>query len=80
MVVDESVDDLEGEFEVRCEPVAASTARAAGNRIGSLPARQQDMIFPRAHDSRTAKALASYLTTASFVDWGMEVLGLDVHI
>ncbi|MCY1428812.1 hypothetical protein D9M71_447090 [compost metagenome] len=79
-VVDESVEDLVGEFEVSSEPAAASAARASGNRIGSLPARQQDMIYPRAHSSRTAKALASYLTTASFVDWDMEVLGLDLHI
>jgi len=27
-----------------------------------------------------ANALASYLTTAGFVDWDMEVLGLDLHI
>ncbi len=27
-----------------------------------------------------ATALASYLTTAGFVEWDMEVLGLDIHI
>jgi hypothetical protein len=27
-----------------------------------------------------ANALASYLTTAGFVDWDMEVVGLDLHI
>jgi hypothetical protein len=27
-----------------------------------------------------ATALASYLSTAGFVDWDMEVLGLDLYI
>jgi hypothetical protein len=30
--------------------------------------------------TRVAHALTSYLTTSTFVDWEMEVLGLDVHI
>ena len=38
------------------------------------------MVFPRARDRRTANALASYLSTAGFTDWDMEVLGLDLYI
>lgn len=38
------------------------------------------MIFPRARDRRTATALASYLSTAGFTDWDMEVMGLDLYI
>ncbi|MBC3480075.1 MULTISPECIES: hypothetical protein [unclassified Pseudomonas] len=53
---------------------------AVRRRSGGLPARQQDMIFPRARDRRTATALASYLSTAGFTDWDMEVLGLDLYI
>ena len=56
-------------------PPQRATRRNAG-----LPARQQDMIYPRARDRRTATALASYLSTAGFTDWDMEVLGLDLYI
>ncbi|MFV3403428.1 MULTISPECIES: hypothetical protein [Pseudomonas] len=52
----------------------------SNRRKSDLPARQQDMIFPRARDRRTSTALASYLTTAGFTDWDMEVLGLDLYI
>lgn len=76
-VEEESDDDIAGEFEVQAQPAGnAGTA----NRTGGLPARPQDMIFPRARNRRTASALASYLTTAGFVDWEMEVLGLDLYI
>ncbi|MFY9961551.1 MULTISPECIES: hypothetical protein [unclassified Pseudomonas] len=71
---DDVDEDLPGEFEVQPQ---ASTGQA---RRGGLPARQQDMIFPRARNKRTAQALTSYLTTAGFVDWEMEVLGLDLYI
>ncbi|MBP1141643.1 hypothetical protein JOE29_003594 [Pseudomonas sp. PvP009] len=30
--------------------------------------------------SRVAHALASYMATASFVDWDLEVSGLDLHV
>ncbi|MDF0730483.1 hypothetical protein P0Y43_07020 [Pseudomonas entomophila] len=73
-VRDEAIDDVEVVEEV--EPVQAKASR----RGAGLPARQQDMIFPRARDRRTATALASYLTTAGFTDWEMEVLGLDLYI
>ncbi|MNP77479.1 hypothetical protein D3C76_1749160 [compost metagenome] len=69
-------EDLPGEFEV--QPQASASQGQA--RTGGLPARPQDMIFPRARNKRTAHALASYLTTAGFVDWEMEVLGLDLYI
>ncbi|PSS49015.1 hypothetical protein [Pseudomonas sp. BBP2017] len=71
---DDVDEDLPGEFEVQPQ---TSTGLA---RSGGLPARQQDMIFPRARNKRTAQALTSYLTTAGFVDWEMEVLGLDLYI
>jgi len=58
----------------------AARAEAAGSRLANLPARPQDMIFHRAMSKSVATALASYLTTASFVEWDMEVLGLDLHI
>ena len=38
------------------------------------------MIFQRAMSKSAASALASYLTTAGFVDWETEVLGLDLYI
>ncbi|QBF25505.1 hypothetical protein EXN22_07270 [Pseudomonas tructae] len=74
----DDVDDeaLPGEFEVQAQ-ASASQGQA---RTGGLPARPQDMIFPRARNKRTAHALASYLATAGFVDWEMEVLGLDLYI
>jgi len=74
-VRDESVDDAELVEESEVTQEAAARRRPAG-----LPARQQDMVFPRARDRRTATALASYLSTAGFTDWDMEVLGLDLYI
>ncbi|WP_079229479.1 hypothetical protein [Pseudomonas putida] len=74
-VRDESVDDAELIEESEVTQEAAALRRPAG-----LPARQQDMVFPRARDRRTATALASYLSTAGFTDWDMEVLGLDLYI
>ena len=62
------------------EQLAARAAKAPAQRLSNLPARQQDMIFHRAMSKSVAMALASYLTTAGFVDWDMEVLGLDLHI
>ncbi|WP_166360027.1 hypothetical protein [Pseudomonas akapageensis] len=82
VLIDDAVEDLDGEYEVRTDPasVSSNAPRAQGSRIGTLPARQQDMIFPRARNSRVATALASYLTTASLGDWEMEVMGLDLYI
>ncbi|MFG0533005.1 hypothetical protein ACF8FB_22200 [Pseudomonas sp. yb_2] len=75
-VRDEAIDDAEVIEEAEAAPQEA-TARRPG---GGLPVRQQDMVFPRARDRRTATALASYLSTAGFTDWDMEVLGLDLYI
>lgn len=75
VVRDEGVEDadLVEDNEV---PMEATTRR----RSAGVPARQQDMVFPRARDRRTATALASYLSTAGFTDWDMEVIGLDLYI
>ena len=75
VTVDESVEDSPDFIEV--QPDAQSNAQA---RISGLPARQQDKVFPRSMSKSVATALASYLTTAGFVEWDMEVLGLDIHI
>ncbi|MEE1922185.1 hypothetical protein V0R50_23810 [Pseudomonas sp. 148P] len=74
--VEESDDDIVAEVEAQPAGNPGNAQRSTPN----LPARPQDMIFPRARDRRTAGALASYLTTAGFVDWEMEVLGLDLYI
>ncbi|MDE1166019.1 MAG: hypothetical protein PW845_11645 [Pseudomonas sp.] len=80
-VVDDNVEDVEGEFEVQPQAsVNTRSAGASGAPLSNVPARQQDMIFPRSVSKRVATALSSYLTTASFVEWDMEVLGLDLHI
>jgi len=73
---DEAIDDAEVIEDNQAAPLEATARR----RSGGLPARQQDMVFPRARDRRTATALASYLSTAGFTDWDMEVLGLDLYI
>ncbi len=65
---------------IEFETPSAPRNQASGERIASLPARQQDLIFPRAMSKSVATALTSYLTTAGFVDWEMEVLGLDLYI
>ncbi|MGR0138510.1 hypothetical protein [Pseudomonas rhodesiae] len=79
VTVDDSVEDSPDFIEVQSE-AATATQGAGGARISGLPARQQDMVFPRSMSKSVATALASYLTTAGFVEWDMEVLGLDVHI
>ncbi|MFK9005912.1 hypothetical protein ACW9I9_24315 [Pseudomonas pergaminensis] len=75
VTVDESVEDSPDFIDVQADAQANSQARISG-----LPARQQDMVFPRSMSKSVATALASYLTTAGFVEWDMEVLGLDIHI
>ena len=79
VTVDESVEDSPDFIEVQSE-ASSSPQGGANARIGGLPARQQDMVFPRSMSKSVATALASYLTTAGFVEWDMEVLGLDIHI
>lgn len=75
VAVDDSVEDSPDFIEVHADAQSNSQARISG-----LPARQQDMVFPRSMSKSVATALASYLTTAGFVEWDMEVLGLDIHI
>ena len=79
VTVDDSVEDSPDFIEVQADPHQHSQG-AASARISGVPARQQDMVFPRSMSKSVATALASYLTTAGFVEWDMEVLGLDIHI
>ena len=73
--------DIDGELEYPSEEqMAARAAKAGAQRLGNLPARQQDMIYHRAMSKSVAMALASYLSTAGFVDWDADVLGLDLYI
>ncbi|MBK5539296.1 hypothetical protein JFV28_14700 [Pseudomonas sp. TH05] len=80
VLVDESLEDADAvDVQADASP-AQPRSQASAGRTSNLPARQQDMIFQRAMSKSVANALASYLTTAGFVDWDMEVLGLDLHI
>ena len=82
-IVDGTFEEVENDAEVAQRPAQHGT-RAGGagqsNSTANVPARPQDIIFPRSMSTRVANALASYLTTASFVDWDLEVSGLDVHV
>ena len=78
-VADDDYVDIDGELEIPSEEqMAARAAKASAQRLSNLPARQQDMLYHRAMSSSVAKALASYLSTAGFVDWDSDVLGLDL--
>lgn len=79
VMVDDSVEDSPDFIEVQSD-THSSVPGSSAARISGLPARQQDMVFPRSMSKSVANALASYLTTAGFVEWDMEVLGLDIHI
>lgn len=80
VVADDSV-DIDGELEFPSEEqMAARAAKASAQRLSNLPARQQDMIYHRAMSKSVAMALASYLSTAGFVDWDSGVQGLDLYI
>lgn len=77
--VEDAADEQEGEIEViEARPRPAASA-GRGTLVPAFSARQQEELF-RGVNTRVATALASYLTTASFVEWDGEVLGLDVHI
>ncbi|MGN7738936.1 hypothetical protein ACTJKT_02925 [Pseudomonas sp. 22526] len=78
VLLDDSLEDADA-VEVQPETPAQTRSQSAGS-TSNLPARPQDMIFHRAMKRSVANALASYLTTAGFVDWDMEVTGLDLHI
>ena len=77
VTVDEAVIDEDGEPQI---PSGEQLAARAGQRTSNLPARQQDLLYHRAMNRNVSLALASYLSTAAFVDWDMEVLGLDLYI
>ena len=79
VTLDDSVEDSPDFIEVHSDTPSSAQA-AGGARTSGVPARQQDMLFPRSMSKSVATALASYLTTAGFVEWDMEVLGLDIHI
>lgn len=80
-VADDDYVDIDSELEIPSEEqMAARAAKASAQRLSNLPARQQDMLYHRAMSSSVAKALASYLSTAGFVDWDSDVLGLDLYI
>lgn len=79
VLVDDSQDDADA-IEAQPDSAIQNRSQAAAPRTANLPARPQDMIFQRAMKKSVANALASYLTTAGFVDWDMEVVGLDLHI
>ena len=80
-VADDDYVDIDGELEIPSEEqMAARAAKTSAQRLSNLPARQQDMIYHRAMSSSVAKALASYLSTAGFVDWDSDVLSLDLYI
>lgn len=76
--VDDAVDEQEAEIEVIEVRSRPATGGGRGTLVATLPSRQEEIL--RGVNSRVATALASYLTTASFVEWDGEVLGLDVHI
>lgn len=81
-IVDGTFEEVENDAEVAQQPAqrARSGGNAQANSTANVPARPQDIIFPRSMSTRVATALASYLTTASFVDWDLEVSGLDLHV
>jgi hypothetical protein len=73
--------DIDGELEMPSEEqMAARAAKASAQRLANLPARQQDLLYHRAMSKSVAMALASYLSTAAFVDWDSNVMGLDLYI
>ncbi|MDR9755082.1 hypothetical protein RG836_26910 [Pseudomonas sp. SZMC_28357] len=80
-VAEDDYVEIDGELEIPSEEqLAARAAKASAQRLSNLPARQQDMIYHRAMKKSVAMALASYLSTAGFVDWDADVLGLDLYI
>lgn len=79
--VDGTFEEVDVDAEVVPQPKKARSSGAGqASSTANVPARPQDIIFPRSMSTRVANALASYLTTASFVDWDLEISGLDVHV
>ncbi|WNW11370.1 hypothetical protein RRX38_09465 [Pseudomonas sp. DTU_2021_1001937_2_SI_NGA_ILE_001] len=78
--VEGTFEEVDSDIELPVHEARTPRREADDLPTPNVPARQQDMIFPRSMSSRVATALASYLTTASFVDWELEVSGLDLHV
>jgi hypothetical protein len=79
--VEGTFEEVDVDAEVVPQPKnARSSGAGQASSTANVPARPQDIIFPRSMSTRVANALASYLTTASFVDWDLEISGLDVHV
>jgi len=81
--VEGSFEEVESDVEVPPQPAIGSRRQSGGAAAAStanVPARPQDIIFPRSMSKHAAQALASYIATASFVDWDLEVSGLDLHV
>ncbi|UFH48580.1 hypothetical protein [Pseudomonas sp. KNUC1026] len=84
---DTVIEGVEGDLQVE-QPAARQSAAGAsrGGAVSRMPVRarnEDDENFAdsrRPMSSRVAEALSSYLTTATFVEWDGEVLGLDVRI
>lgn len=75
---DSVIEGVAGDIEIE-QP--AQRQASTGRAVATVRARAQtDDPFQRTMSTRVADALASYMTTASFVEWDGEVLGLDVHI
>ena len=74
-----TIDNASEEVIDDVEVIPQSSRRPTGS-TANVPARQQDIIFPRAMSTRVAHALSSYLTTSTFVDWDLEVSGLDLQV
>ncbi|HEY0286004.1 MAG TPA: hypothetical protein VGC62_03190 [Pseudomonas sp.] len=72
---DADLDEVDSDIEA-----APQVTRRQSGGTANVPARPQDIIFPRAMSARVAYALSSYLTTSTFVDWDLEVSGLDLHV
>jgi len=77
--VEDAADEQESEIEVIESRPRPAASGGRGTLVPVFSARQQEDMF-RGVNTRVATALASYLTTAAFVEWDGEVLGLDVHI
>lgn len=76
-----SFEQLDSEVELPPQPAHTARREASDTPTANVPARPQDIIFPRSMSSRVANALASYLTTATFVgDWDMDGAELDLYV
>lgn len=78
--VDGAFEEVDSDIEQPPQPARSARRESADVPTPNVPARPQDIIFPRSMSSRVATALASYLTTASFGDWELVEAELDLHV